>query len=452
MNIQNNKRSNNGELPLQPQQKIQKVEPPPINALPIEMITHIFSFLDIHDLVKASLVNRHWLQIATYDGLWKAIAYKLGLQELDNMASFKTLISDTDIKIQESSSKFGALIPNHFTQKPRTISKLQYLFAWSLSLGKKNCLPCITNFNQNTSTNPFTYLTLYTAFSFLKLCTYEDKLLAEFVISHNIIDVWRQIAQKAGIQVNIDQNLALQFDSRLINSWFNQWMNSNLNSLQQVENLELKNLGLIMLPDGLQRLENLKELDISENSLHLIPHWIGNLTKLEHLIVNMNKLFFLPDSVRELKNLKVLHLYNNNFTKLPEVIKDLTNLETLDFGFTLITKVPDWIGNLSLLKDLAFPYAPVEQFSKSAGQLKKLERLDLSHTKLASLPPCLLKMENLFKLTINPSLCPAATDLPPHLKKLRIRIDGNEMSAQDLQLFKQLPPRRGYIKVTILYE
>jgi hypothetical protein len=422
MNIQNNKRSNVGELPLQPQKKVQKIEPPPINVLPSELLMHIFSFLEIADLMRASHVNEYWSQAANSNVLWKPIAEIVGYRLLDAGGSFKTQILPEHIRlvkkfkeIEKDVLHLRALIPSHLMEKPKTVSKLKHLGAWRAALHSKTLVDCIGHFTQNTP-EPITSI-----MQRRQLSTDDHLKLAGYVMSQNIIQVWNKLALAAQIPHQMPNNLETCCDPKVVNSTFSQWIDDHLNDLHQVEILQLTNLGLIMLPDGLQQLKDLKVLNISKNLLHSLPEWISNLT-----------------------NLETLHLYNNHFTYLPEDIKDLNNLKELNFGYTQITEIPDWISNLSLLEELAFPYAPVKQISQSTKQLKQLEKLDLSETNITSLPSSLSKMDSLSKLTITTSLCQQTTEFPPQLKKLRIRVYGNEINMRDQRLFEKLRRRNDF--------
>ena len=364
MNIQDNKRSNDGNLPIQPPQKIQNLGPRPFKTLPKELIVHIFSFLNIVDLANISSVNKSWSQIANDNVLWKkfaeTFAKRVDYRVKDSSKKMKSQITpkyvDLVEKIKENENDLPdlrPLIPCHLMKKPTTILKLLHLNAWLSALRPKILRNCILQFEANEpDINPDDnmYTSVTKAFYKVENESIKRKMLAEFVINYNIIGVWSEIAQKAGIQMTIDHNLVKQPDSKRVNSLFNQWIDDNLEAIQKIETLKLSRLGLIMLPDGLKRLENLKVLDISVNSLHFIPHWIGNLTKLEHLLVNTNALSFLPWSMKNLTSLKKLHLHINKFTGLPDGLQHLENLEELKISKNLHDIRPPWIGKLTKLK------------------------------------------------------------------------------------------------------
>lgn len=80
------------------------------------------------------------------------------------------------------------------------------------------------------------------------------------------------------------------------------------------EILNLNDLQLKALPSQIGSLPNLTELELRNNKLTSLPPEIGKLAKLELLDLYGNKLTGLPPEIGELKNLNLLCLRSNQLT------------------------------------------------------------------------------------------------------------------------------------------
>jgi Leucine-rich repeat (LRR) protein len=446
MNIQNNKRSNEGELPLQPQQKIQKIEPPPINTLPSELLMHIFSFLDIEDLLKVSLVNFYCHEMTADNLLWKAIANRIDglVNKVD--VPYREAITTPFKGILKMAGGIGVFIPEHLKKGPKTAAKLEKLIPYHEALDPGSLVECIKHFTQNA---PETIVCIIFEYERGYLSTDDHLKLAGYVMSQNIIQVWSKIALAEKIPHEIPNDLHISWDSKHANSLFNEWVEKNMDKLNPIRDLNLSDLNLIYLPDKLQLLTNLKKLNLKDNRLNLLPNWIGNLTKLEILEVTDNFLSRIPDCVKNLQSLTTLNLDLNEFDLVPDPIKYLGNLKNLNLEDNRITVLPDWIGNFSDLEILSLYNNPIEYMPESAAQLKKLKVLDISNTQLTRFPPCIFEMDNLRELSIGACLYPSFSPIPKNkltkLTDLEIIIkqdDETNIDHSDL--------RRVNINVTIL--
>jgi Leucine-rich repeat (LRR) protein len=87
--------------------------------------------------------------------------------------------------------------------------------------------------------------------------------------------------------------------------------------------VNLSNLHLKELPNGIGELNNLTELNLSGNRLTVLPDSIGNLRNLTTLKLPGNLITNLPDSISRLNNLVELNLNNNNLTELPKSIGNI---------------------------------------------------------------------------------------------------------------------------------
>ena len=63
---------------------------------------------------------------------------------------------------------------------------------------------------------------------------------------------------------------------------------------QQLQNLDLRELGLTSLPEWLGQLTRLQSIDLSRNQLTSLPESLGELTGLQNLYLSGNQLTSLP--------------------------------------------------------------------------------------------------------------------------------------------------------------
>ncbi len=246
-----------------------------------------------------------------------------------------------------------------------------------------------------------------------------------------------------------------------------QWMQDNPEKLLTVENLDLRKLGIVVLPPeiglltnlqtlnlssnklselppDIYRLSNLIELDISGNpfkelpldicllsslqklDLHDIqltelPSQIGNLTHLEWLCITGNNLTKLPPEIGQLIKLKILYLLHNQLTMLPPEIGQLTNLIWLYLSNNQLTKLPSTIGLLNNLTELGISNNQLTELPSEIGNLISVEWIDLSYNQLTALPPDIIQQINLENFMVLNLKNNKLTKLPLDLQTLSVR-------------------------------
>ncbi len=95
----------------------------------------------------------------------------------------------------------------------------------------------------------------------------------------------------------------------------------------------------------------------------------------------------LPPEIGNLTSLKTLRLTNNNLRELPIEIGKLSVLESLDICTNNINELPSEIGNLTNLVYLNIGYnRDLNVLPESIGDLKKLERIEVSATAIETVP------------------------------------------------------------------
>lgn len=157
--------------------------------------------------------------------------------------------------------------------------------------------------------------------------------------------------------------------------------------------------------------KNRTTLDLSNLNLKDIPEGVFELTQLEELIVSNNKIKKIPKAISQLKNLRVLDLsYNDNVNIT--AVGALTQLEVLNLKlFHASAVLPDELKNLKNLKKLDIWSGYFENIDV-VSELESLETLSID----ASNPPKngkkLTKLETLNVLSGGDKLIDFALQLP----------------------------------------
>jgi|Transcript_1618 Leucine-rich repeat (LRR) protein len=117
--------------------------------------------------------------------------------------------------------------------------------------------------------------------------------------------------------------------------------------LQGLSTLDLTEMGLGALPDGLGRLEpHVLNLDLSCNALTALPPVVCSLGSLVELQLFCNRLTHLPDCITSLVKLRRLLAVQNNLTALPAGIGRLVSLQELDLDENELTALPTELAHL----------------------------------------------------------------------------------------------------------
>ena len=165
--------------------------------------------------------------------------------------------------------------------------------------------------------------------------------------------------------------------------------------------LDLSNLRLTSLWEGLWQLTHLTSLDLSGNNLAVLPVEIGQLTNLISLTLSFNQLASLPVELCQLVNLNSLNLRNNHLSAIPNEIGQLTRLTWLDISKNRLdsTLQPE-IGQLTELTSLDLSDNQLAKLPDEIGQLENLTLLDLAYNDLSTLPCGIGQLSNLDQITL----------------------------------------------------
>ena len=169
-----------------------------------------------------------------------------------------------------------------------------------------------------------------------------------------------------------------------IRAWLNNPANQEM--INGIQELNLSDLGLKVLPKEISRFLGLTRLELQRNQLSSLPESFGVLTRLIYLFLNENHLTSLPKSFGALTGLTGLHLNDNRLTSLPESFGALTRLTRLYLDNNRLTSLPESFGVLTRLTYLFLTGNRLTNFPKSFGALTALTDLWLNNNHLTSLP------------------------------------------------------------------
>ncbi|MBQ9259673.1 MAG: hypothetical protein IJ187_07475 [Neisseriaceae bacterium] len=192
--------------------------------------------------------------------------------------------------------------------------------------------------------------------------------------------------------------------------------------LFNLQELTLYQLKCESLPKSLGKLRNLIYLRVwSCPNITTLPEQIGQLANLSELrVLYCERLTHLPNSVCQLLNLKKLQLSDcHQFGELPEQMGQLQQLEVLERHSCLyMQSIPKQIWQLKNLTELTLT-AVNAVLPDDIGQLRKLQKLNLSGSQFKNLPDNIGKLENLCLLVLSYSNLKALPDTIGQLKNLK---------------------------------
>jgi hypothetical protein len=232
----------------------------------------------------------------------------------------------------------------------------------------------------------------------------------------------------------------------------------------RLERLSLADALIEELPESIGNLAELRELVVRYSDpqyfrglignrcpLHRIPATIGRLLKLETLDLSGNNITALPDAVGELRALKVLRLAGCPLSALPESLGRLENLEVLDLSGCPLERLPDSLGELRRLRSMVFQEWPwggsmLTALPETLGDLVSLEQLDLSGTRVASIPATVGRLRHLKHLSLPSSITHIPLELGLlGLEELKLKDDyaGKVLSGIVLDLCRRAYAKQG---------
>ncbi len=254
-------------------------------------------------------------------------------------------------------------------------------------------------------------------------------------------------------------------------------------SLNSIQDLDLSENRLDMIPEILSGFPQLKSLNLANNLLRKLPSSIYKMKHLRALNIAGNKIRLdeaeVLENVNQLENLSYLNLALTGLNKIPAILPDLTSLEVLNLnanyiigslgalqslhklrsiGFTLSNTLGDIevINELDQLIELRIrKSSDVEDLPRWLGNLKqanKIVSLDLSQGYLTKAPDWLPAYKNINYLNLQLNQLKTLPDYFNEFKNLRVLdIERNEIRKlpKSISSLKSLTTlKAGYNKFT----
>ncbi|XP_055619674.1 protein flightless-1 [Toxorhynchites rutilus septentrionalis] len=164
---------------------------------------------------------------------------------------------------------------------------------------------------------------------------------------------------------------------------------TSLDSLSNLQELDLSQNALSKIPDALYNLANLKRLNLNDNVIQEISPLIENLAKLETLNLSRNQLVLLPSTLCKLQSLRRLYVNDNqlNFEGIPSSIGKLGALEVFSASNNQLEMVPEGLCRCGSLKKLNLSSNKLITLPEAIHLLTDMEQLDLRNNPDLVMPP-----------------------------------------------------------------
>ena len=122
-------------------------------------------------------------------------------------------------------------------------------------------------------------------------------------------------------------------------------------------------------------------VNLDRNELEEFPAELTTLTGLKWLRLNRNRLSTLPD-LSPLVNLRRIYLKGNRFTAVPEALKSLPALTDVDLSLNPISEVPAWLVEMKGLENVSFSDTRVTKLPEDLSGWRNLTSLQLGGLKI----------------------------------------------------------------------
>ncbi|XP_011308907.1 protein flightless-1 [Fopius arisanus] len=164
---------------------------------------------------------------------------------------------------------------------------------------------------------------------------------------------------------------------------------SSLESLTNLQELDLSENALPRVPDALYSLSNLKRLNLSDNDITEISTALELWQKLETLNLCRNRLTSLPPSICKIQTLRRLYVNDNHldFEGIPSGIGKLSSLEIFSAAKNHLEMIPEGLCRCGSLKKLILSSNRLITVPDAIHLLTDLEQLDLRDNPNLVMPP-----------------------------------------------------------------
>ena len=172
----------------------------------------------------------------------------------------------------------------------------------------------------------------------------------------------------------------------------------------QLECLEIKEVGIPTFPELSAENKSLKTLVLRLNNLTKLPDNIGYFSALQTIDI-YNPITEIPNSFINLQQLENLKFEGAELIVFPEQVFALSKLKSLIISqFDTKNKIktlPDNFDKLPLLEELSLRNAALTEVPASIGRLQHLENVYFNANNLTKLPQALAENSHLTYVNIN---------------------------------------------------
>lgn len=329
------------------------------SVLPVEVTTHIFSFVPNAETGKIASVCKDWQQIV-----------------------------QGDLAVQESVMK-QTLLARNIEFNPQGTMQEIFNDTKKVFLEKYPDLDQTAWQGQNSVSDSF------------QILLHEKDARDQVELDRSLITSFTQIAEQVPeLDTFLSDAGFKSVDLSNQATMLRTWISNNPEKLLNITDLNLSGMNLEVLPPEISSLQNLQTLDLDRNNLSHLPSEFSKLQNLTTLTMNKNSLSSLPREITQLSKLNYLELKKNKLTSIPSEIGQLKELTYLDIATNKITSIPSEIGNLQKLDFFDLHKNQLASIPSEVGNLQNLSTLDISFNNISSLPKEISQLENLEDLDI----------------------------------------------------
>lgn len=255
-------------------------------------IFDILTKLDPIDILKCSLLSRHFYELCNLDTLWNKL-----LMQYDN---------------------------------------------------RKQCYDFIEYENKKELFFVFYYLEPFFE-AYIQTKYDEDKTMFKERFEELIIKCYDGNIFKLNDRTSVDCYKAINGYDAIPKEFF-----KNIKNINICKEIKFYNTELISVPDNLCTLKHLVSIYFNNNKITAIRDNIFDINSLTYINFSRNNINALDPSISKLTNLTFLDLSQNFVDHIPSELALLTNLKFLDLGYNKLSYFPDEICQLTNLKVLGF--------------------------------------------------------------------------------------------------